>query len=440
MFEKRNLQRSLFFRIFLLFCMGAGVSLLIAGIAGRILYSTEERPRSLVQKYVLGVNSFLLQEIPTQASQEELRQFGVRHPELELAVWKNKTLLFSSLNDPIDPNSFDDHSFSLDSSVKLLHAGHRLYAMSQKDGLNIILSHDLHPQKLVIAKTFLVLILMTMAVFWVVYRFVAKQLAPIRDLQKGTQEISLGNYHFRLQDAPLKEFEDLVHSFNSMADKLETTFVNNTLMIGNLSHDLKAYITRLRMTTEVEIHDQNVKKSLTEDIQALTHYLDNTLDAFRISSNKASFHFESVSCIELLKEILERQQSLYQGKPVAVDFPPAPLFVKLDQHFFRILLVNLLDNASTYGKNIHVSLLTNEYQFILEVKNTTLFSIDPSDLLFLSQPFFRPEKARKVSSGHSGLGLYIARQIAEAHHFLFSIECQSENFSVRIQGPIDHPD
>ncbi len=434
MFSPGKLKRSLFVRIAILFAVGLAASLLTAILAGHTLYSAEERPRSMLVRLVQGMHAVLQKELPSPITRENIAEFASRHPELEIAVWKHPDLVFSSLSEPLDLERFSRPGSTAVGDLKVISSRHRVYAMGEKDGVTLVFSYDFHPSKLVVVKTFLTLGLMIIVVFGLVHRFVRKELAPLHDLRRGTHELSLGNFNFRLSEAPTAEFDEIVTSFNTMAEKLETLFVNNTLMIGNLSHDLKSHLTRLRMSAEVELDDPRVRVSFTDEIRALNDYLERTLQAFRVSTDRATCRPETAILQDFVREVVKRQVEANPGFQPTLRLSPEPLEVSIDRHFFGILLGNLLENAIHYGTGIVVSAEGSQGRFELEVTNRMNSSLSPENVPFLSQPFFRGESARSGTEGHSGLGLYICRKIAEAHGFRFSIQVRDSLFLVSLEG------
>lgn len=443
----RTVRKSLFIRIARLFLAGGLASILVAGLTGRLLYSNEERPRSLLRNHIAEVTTLLATQVSQDPTPAGIASLAARHPDRPLAVWEGDRVLFSNLPDAVQPQDFSAGAFPPDDRVRIKSLPDRLYASIDLGSRQVAVCFDIRAPRAMVVKGFLLLISVLAVIFFLVYRFVSRLLSPLGGLVQATQEFSRGNFTCRLPDSESAEFDELVAAFRQMAERLETAFVNNALVAGNVAHDLRFYLTRLRMTVEVDVADENARRSLIEDLDGLSRHLDQALEASRIGARKATYTFVPVVLEDLVAEALAAVHR--PDREVGLDLEPG-LKLLLDPHYFRILLVNLLDNARKYGSEIQVQTKTrggsgclesspagspNEgNRFSLTIRNRPLLEMDPAALPFLSQPFFRPGKGREKETGGSGLGLFIARQIAEAHHFSLEISLSEGWFSVLIAG------
>lgn len=80
----------------------------------------------------------------------------------------------------------------------------------------------------------------------------------------------------------------------------------------------------------------------------------------------------------------------------------------------RRALQNLIDNAIKYGRNAAVRIEDDGTTLQLIVKDSGP-GIDPAELGRITEPYYRPDAARRGDTGGSGLGLSIARDIALMH-------------------------
>ncbi|HNV71206.1 MAG TPA: ATP-binding protein, partial [Candidatus Ozemobacteraceae bacterium] len=190
----------------------------------------------------------------------------------------------------------------------------------------------------------------------------------------------------------------------------------------------------IRLAGELEIRDDRARAAFAEDLRQLTEFLDRTLLAYRVGSHQATFEFVALdlaTCLEpLIQDVfgpLGEREKLVTTRVQAVTW-------SVDRTFFSMLLTNLLTNARKYGTEIEVVLEPLDTGFLLRVKNRVTTALQPSDLPLLSQPFFRPDQSRQPGTSGSGLGLFIARQIAEAHRFSFDLSLEAEIFSVTIRA------
>ena len=102
--------------------------------------------------------------------------------------------------------------------------------------------------------------------FLLLYFYIRRLLAPIGKLQVATLEVSQGRLGHRIREPSSTEFEQLFSAFNAMAARLQALFANDVLLLGNLSHDLKFYLTRLKMTAEVDVVDHEAWRTIIDNL------------------------------------------------------------------------------------------------------------------------------------------------------------------------------
>jgi signal transduction histidine kinase len=118
----------------------------------------------------------------------------------------------------------------------------------------------------------------------------------------------------------------------------------------------------------------------------------------------------------LLLEVARQARALAQGVSVTLSHEDQAL-VRGDADLLKQLLLNLVDNALTYtppGGHVDLALSVADGQARLAVRDTGP-GIAPADLARIFERFYRLDRARSRRSGGAGLGLAIARWIAEAH-------------------------
>jgi signal transduction histidine kinase len=139
----------------------------------------------------------------------------------------------------------------------------------------------------------------------------------------------------------------------------------------------------------------------------------------RADSGVEVLQFRRTDVAALLRAIVEQAQAFAEAKDLHLtsEIPNEPVWVDADPEFLNRLFLILIDNAVKYtpekGK-INVALGTNDGSAELKVTDTGI-GIDDSDLPNIFERFYRADKARSRESGGVGLGLAIAKWIAEAH-------------------------
>lgn len=218
------------------------------------------------------------------------------------------------------------------------------------------------------------------------------------------------------------------------------------------SHELKTPLTPLK------IHLQSISKqidkgllqeeSLTifrksiamaeKQVNRITVLVDDLLDVTRITSGKLTLNVEEVDVVETIKEVAERYtlQSQKANTELILDLSQN-LIAKIDRIRFEQVLINLLTNAIKYapGKPITISLTTLGNDLILKVSDQGE-GILPEDQ---KKVFDRFERANShAAQGGLGLGLYIVKQIINAHGGRIEVESvQNVGTTFTVELPLE---
>ena len=199
--------------------------------------------------------------------------------------------------------------------------------------------------------------------------------------------------------------------------------------IATMSHELhtplgfiKGYTTSLLRSDTVwdpatQLEFLNI---IDEESDHLVNLIDHVLDSARLQSGNMQMDFQPVRLETLLRDEIMRIQSRHKDLEIVQDIVPAPPIqgdtVRLAQVFD-----NLFDNAIKYapGSKINISLRVEGNKQIVTFADRGK-GIPSENLPFLFERFYRvPGQPNKRGTG---LGLYICKQIVEAHHGHISVK------------------
>ncbi|MGE0616345.1 MAG: ATP-binding protein [Bacteriovoracia bacterium] len=196
------------------------------------------------------------------------------------------------------------------------------------------------------------------------------------------------------------------------------------------SHELKTPLTPLKLQLHglVRHAQKGTLKDLTPEklkqlaessdkqIGRLTHLIDDLLDVSRISAGKLSLNCEEFNLSELIEEVVNRYQQQLVAANCTVDVQIEPgITGRLDRLRIEQVLVNLLTNAAKYapGQAVKVTLARDGEIAKLQVQDQGP-GISPEDQNRIFDRFEQGESGSPAGGG-LGLGLYISRQIVQAH-------------------------
>lgn len=202
------------------------------------------------------------------------------------------------------------------------------------------------------------------------------------------------------------------------------------------SHELRTPLTPLKLQLQNlsrQVRKGNLSAMPTEQIMKavessdrqvnrLTSLIDDLLDVSRISAGKLTLNRESFNLAEMIEEIVGHytHQLKENNSKVKVDVDSS-LVGHLDKVRIEQVFINLLTNAAKYapGKTIHVS-LTRAGKFASLTVRDEGQGISSENQKRIFERFERVKDRDNV--GGLGLGLYISRQIVEAHEGFIRVE------------------
>ncbi len=203
------------------------------------------------------------------------------------------------------------------------------------------------------------------------------------------------------------EIRRLITAVNDMQERISGLIKGRAILLGAVSHDLKTYITRLRMRVD-ELPDEESIVKATLDLEHMTKIIDDAIAVARTEYQQNSL--EMIDLQELLAEDL-----IARGTQVTtVNFQRGIYTIVGDGVALKRLFANLLDNALRYGTEISVSGSHSPGLVEIYIEDNGP-GIPPDERHSVFEPFYRIERARDHLSGGSGLGLAIVNQIATAH-------------------------
>ena len=267
------------------------------------------------------------------------------------------------------------------------------------------------------------------------YWLSGRALAPVDKITRAAQEINSTNLTKRL-DVPKSgdELQRLSQTLNSMLERLEGSFDRITQFTANASHELRTPLALMRTTTEVSLRTSQTVADYREAQQEVLSELEKTSSLVeklmllaRADAGVETLQRNPVNVAECLRDACKDGQILAEAKQLkfAKHIDSQELFVEGDSHALRRLFLILIDNAIKYtpaGGTVTVGLRNSSGSVVAEFRDTGI-GISADDLPNIFDRFYRADKARSREFGGVGLGLSIARWVAEAHRG--SIEVQS---------------
>ncbi len=249
-----------------------------------------------------------------------------------------------------------------------------------------------------------VLLLAVLGLSWWAVRRVT---APLRQLADAAHALGKDLDHPPLPDSGPLEVRRAHQAFNTMQARLRSVVAERTHLLAAVSHDLKTPLTRMKLRAEL-LDDEALRDHLTRDLDEMTHMVNDTLDFLRGLAQPQRLRPVDLNA---LLEGLQADQ-ICMGRDVTLSGKAHAPWTG-DAARLRRCVGNLLDNAVLYGQRADLTLVDKGSRIEILIRDAGPGI--PDELLDqVFEPFFRIEASRNRVTGGSGLGLGIARHIAES--------------------------
>jgi signal transduction histidine kinase len=236
----------------------------------------------------------------------------------------------------------------------------------------------------------------------------------------------------RSRQDEIKRTEDELRRLNeelSQADRRKDEF------LATLAHELRNPLAPIRTAAEIlkredlpEGATRTARDIIERQAVHMTRMVDDLLEVGRITHGELQLRMEPVELAAAVRWAVEAAQPAFQqaGVALAVELPPAPLYLEADPTRLVQILSNLLGNAAKFTpRGGHAWLTARRDAAWIEIRvRDDGIGIDARQLPRLFQMFSQATPALERSSGGLGIGLALVRGLVERHGG--SVEAKSE--------------
>jgi signal transduction histidine kinase len=236
-----------------------------------------------------------------------------------------------------------------------------------------------------------------------------RPLAPIRE---GAAYIGAGHFEHRIRVPREDELGELASDINTMADKVEGMLEAKQQLLLGVSHELRSPISRINLALAL-MDDSAATRALREDTEEMRNIVETLLNAERLGSAHTVLDRADVLLPELADSLRERFFAHEPRLHIACTGEPR---ARLDVARIQLMLKNLVGNALRYAPEGPVELtLDGDGRLVRFSVRDHGPGIPQEQRAHIGEPFYRSDASRTRETGGTGLGLYLARQVARAH-------------------------
>jgi signal transduction histidine kinase len=242
-------------------------------------------------------------------------------------------------------------------------------------------------------------------------------LQPLRRVTQAASTIAAGALATRLEPESDPDLQQLVASFNGMADAVQERIEREERFASDVSHELRSPITSLGAAVDVlqgradELSDRNRQALdiVATQVKRFDRTVMDLLELSRLDARAGQDQLEETHLTPLVERIATRHG---YGNVLVVSDLDADDVVVVDKRRIERVLLNLLDNARDHaGGASDILLSSNENELLLIVDDNGA-GIGVSERVRIFERFARGTASR--NSVGSGLGLAIVSEHAQA--------------------------
>ncbi len=249
-------------------------------------------------------------------------------------------------------------------------------------------------------------------------------IAPLRHLTEASQTIAAGDFSVRAPVQGEDEVARLARAFNQMAESLTRAEEARRNQTADIAHELRTPLTVLQGELEAMLDGiyptdrENLQAALSQ-VQTLTRLVSDLRLLALADAGQLRLYPAPLDIVAFLETSVDSHQLQAQERLITLStkLPPAPVYVMADRDRLAQVVGNLLTNGLRYvpaGGHITVEAAVSGDEVQVTVRDDGP-GVPADDLPHLFDRFWRGDRARRRSTGGSGLGLSIAQQIIQSH-------------------------
>jgi heavy metal sensor kinase len=283
------------------------------------------------------------------------------------------------------------------------------------------------------------------------YWLSGRSLAPVNRIIETAGLIGAQNLSSRLEVPKARdELRRLTETLNAMLARIEASFKRITQFTADASHDLRTPVAVIRATAEITLRKPRTQEEYRRALSRIfetsvdtSELLENLLTLARADAGAAGMEMRTLDLAAHVQKARERAAllGLEKALDVTASTPSEPVWVKADAIAIDRLLLILLDNAVKYspsGGRCEIALSRSASHAQITVRDSGV-GIPESELNNIFERFYRVDRVRSKNNGGAGLGLAIARWIAEMHGGTIAAESkigEGSEFQIRLPAGV----
>ncbi len=298
------------------------------------------------------------------------------------------------------------------------------------DGNILVTGYNLHPLYRDLRSLAFILSMMTLVITLVGaltgWFLSMRIMRGVDRVSRSAMQIAKGDFSQRVEYCGEgEEVEHLVESFNTMAQNTEEILTELKTISGNIAHDLRTPITRMRGKAELAVSEgrgSELAYDVAEECGNMLSMINTMLEITRLEAGAGKMR-SAEDLAELCREAVELFSTVAEDKSISLSVEVSETLpfscARVD---IQRLLANLLDNALKFtpsGKSVKLTLRSAADGILLQVSDSGT-GIPFEDQPHILERFYRADSSRSLPG--NGLGLSLVAAIVKSYNGALSFE------------------
>lgn len=267
---------------------------------------------------------------------------------------------------------------------------------------------------------------------------------PLKEMNNTAMKIASGDFTQRVNtdhENTIGEIDELIDTFNDMAESLQNTEENQRSFTASIAHELRTPMTSIIGFTD-SILDGTIPPEKARDYleiclseeRRLSRLVTELMDVSRMESGTVKLDYSDFDINECIRRQIIKYEERIVEKNIDVNasFDTDSCICLCDKDSVTRVVINLLDNAIKFCNTdgtIDVDVKTHSGKAYISVKNTGT-GIDPADIKHVFDKFYKTDKSRGLDKKGIGLGLYLVKNILVQHGETITVKSEPGEFTV----------
>lgn len=288
----------------------------------------------------------------------------------------------------------------------------------------------------------------------IIFRLTRDKVAYIEYLCKCLGEISKGNLNYKIDIIGEDELAEVAESIMNMEKKLKYQMEaqvkvekSKNELITNVAHDLRTPLTSIigyiGLVKDGGIHNKEEQEKYLDiaytKAEKLKVLIEDLFELTKFHQQAIKLNKEKISISNLMNQLIEELMPLANDKNIEIEtyIDTTGTIAEIDIQKMTRVFENLIENSIKYspqGEVVYIELRSIGDNIYIAVSNA-FENIEPDEVIYFFERFYRADKSRNSAAGGSGLGLAIAKNIVELHSGEINATLNNDLISFKIRLP-----